>query len=143
LGGKLVPFSEASQGAVGARFLLATGSLSGCYRVGLDGWSLLPCLGYELGALQGEGVRLTVPRTRTALWQAIEAELGVALPLGSQFELNLAGGVVAALNRPSFVLDTAVPVHEVPALGLRGYARLTWFVGGTATENVGHGQSNQ
>jgi hypothetical protein len=143
LGGKLIPFRETSQGAVGARFLLASGNLSGCYRIGLDGWSFLPCLSYELGALQGEGVRLTTPRTRTALWQAAEAELGVALPLGSQFELNLAGSLVVPLNRPSFVLDAAVPVHEVPALGARGYGRVTWFIGATATEKVGRGQSNQ
>jgi hypothetical protein len=91
----------------GGQFGLAAGDAWGCWRSDGSVVRVFACAHYEIGALhgQGSGNRVTARWTKTALWQAIRPELGLALPFSESFEAQLRLGASVALTRPEFVLD--------------------------------------
>jgi hypothetical protein len=91
----------------GGHFGLAAGDAWGCWRADGSLVRVFACAHYEIGALrgQGSGNRVTARWTKTALWQAIRPELGLALAFGGSFEAQLRLGASVALTRPEFVLD--------------------------------------
>jgi hypothetical protein len=75
-----------------------------------------PCLGAELGAVTGSGIDVPHESTRTRLWATVDIGLRLFQTLGSQWFLELEGGVVLPLTLYRFVfLDPNTPVYSVPS----------------------------
>lgn len=102
-----------------AELALTTGVASICpLRAPADGpLALRPCLGFELGMLDAEGVGVDLPRRPSRLWLAPQ--------LGGRAEWRVHGPLLLAaeaaaqlpLLRPRYAFDTGETVFEVPRLG--------------------------
>ncbi|WP_146645503.1 hypothetical protein [Labilithrix luteola] len=101
-----------SAGGPGGRFTWTTGRLDVCVPRGRSKIDLLPCLGLESGALQGEPVDVVHPQDSVRFWLAAHASARVAVNLIGPVDLELEGGVAFALSRPEFVVDPNFPIYE-------------------------------
>jgi hypothetical protein len=120
-------YREASPGR-GGDFFLVAGQIWGCARASSQSWVPMGCIAYEVGALSGRGAgdRVTRSWARTAFWHAMQPQLGIGLPLGLGFELDLRLGVSVAFTRPDFVLDGEVSIARPQAFSPRGAVGLRW-----------------
>jgi hypothetical protein len=111
-------------GNVGGDFQLAVGGLLVCFTGDFGRLTLLGCGGPELGRLSGEGVGVSNPRSRGALWMAGRAEVGGTLALGPRLALLLRAGAAVPALRPKFVLDGTTEVHRPDAVTARATVAL-------------------
>jgi hypothetical protein len=101
----------ASSGRGGEFQLWVAGALACLERPG-PRLGALACAGYEIGNLLAEGTGVTDPRSESALWHALRADLGALVPLGSGFSGALRFGAVMPIERREFVLDSSDVVHQ-------------------------------
>ncbi len=75
------------------------------------------CLGWELGQLTGEGLRVARPEHGRVLWSAPRIDVGgrVALP-ASPWGIALSLAAEAPLNRDDFTLGSDAVVHRPPVI---------------------------
>jgi hypothetical protein len=100
----------------GGDFTFAFGTLLACAQVAAGRPTVLGCAGFELGRLSGDGFGLARPRTGSAMWQALSAEVGVLVPVTRRVATVIRGGASVPLRRPEFVVDGAARVHRAASL---------------------------
>jgi hypothetical protein len=104
----------------GGTFQLAFGAADGCFAPTWAAWTLMGCLGGELGAYWAKGINVARPDSRTAFWRAGRASLGAAVALSGSAALVLQGTAVVPWTRPAFVVTgSQSPVYRPDALALR------------------------
>ncbi|WP_394835214.1 hypothetical protein LVJ94_52820 [Pendulispora rubella] len=109
-----------AMGGGGGSFHLATGALRGCYAVNVHSpFESSPCVGFEAGAMGGDGFGVATPGSGTAFWAASVVGGLFAYRLTPHIALRLDTGLSVAFVRPRFVLDNAGFVHRPSALGGR------------------------
>ncbi|MDF2692327.1 MAG: hypothetical protein K0S65_710 [Labilithrix sp.] len=96
----------------GARFTWTTARLDACVPRSRSRFDLLPCVGLESGALQGEPVDVVHPRDTVRLWLAAHVSTRVAVRLAGALDFEVEGGVAFALSRPEFVVDPDFPIYR-------------------------------
>ena len=106
----------------GGRFSWFGGQLSGCLGFGVPE----ACAGIEVGRLSGDGIGVTLPEVRHALWLAPVLGVRAGLPLSSSslFEAQLA--LAVPLFRAQFELEDLGPVHRPAAVSGRVGIGLRW-----------------
>ncbi|MEO6420939.1 MAG: hypothetical protein ABIP39_16115, partial [Polyangiaceae bacterium] len=109
-----LPFSR------GGTFELFGGDAKGCYEFLSGVLEIGPCLGVELGALQGAGFGVNKQTPALAFWAAPSVGGALGLRIGSSFALRLELGALFPLQRPEFVLDGVGGVHRPAAVLGRG-----------------------
>jgi len=99
---------------LGARF-------EGCpIRVGGTAVALRPCVGGELGSVLAYGNIPPNSGSGTALWASVELSLRLRVGLTDRAFLELSGGPVFPLNRPSYYfLQPKTSLYDVPAVSYR------------------------
>lgn len=103
----------------GGRFQLAAGAADACFAPGRGSWTVLGCLGGELGAYWATGLEVQRPESRTTFWRAGRASLGAALALSSALSLLVQGTAIVPWPRPGFVVDGMNLVYRPEAVALR------------------------
>lgn len=116
--------------APAAELRLMTGTLSLCAAPSSGSEPRLlgfGCVGWELGRLSGEGMRVQRPRAGAALWSAPQLDAGASLALGAT-SLRLAAmfSLVVPLARENFVLGELGAVHRPPNVVGRAALGLEW-----------------
>lgn len=96
----------------GARFTWTTARLDACVPRGHSRFDLLPCVGVESGALQGEPVDVVHPRDNVRLWLAAHVSTRVAVRLAGALDFEAEGGVAFALSRPEFAVDPDFSIYR-------------------------------
>jgi hypothetical protein len=103
----------------GGSFQLAFAAADGCVAPSWGAWTLLGCLGGELGAYRASGLNVARPESRTALWRAGRASLGAVIPLRAPVGVVIEATAVVPISRPGFVLDGADLVFRPAAVSAR------------------------
>ncbi len=88
---------------------------------------LRPCLTFDVGRLSGEGVAVPGARRRSWPWLSAAPELQLGWAPLEDVQLDLLLAVVVPLTRPRFYFLPELTSFEVPRLGLRAGAGLSWF----------------
>jgi hypothetical protein len=122
-GARLMPFF-AETGTTGpsgdsAEFRLIAARAEGCaLALPLSrGVRVRPCLGVDTGVLQARGVGAERPRSNEAFWLSVVLDLRLQLTVMNRFFVEVAGGPVIPVTRPTFVFERPLlVVHEVPWL---------------------------
>jgi hypothetical protein len=110
---KLVP------GAPGGQFQLAVGTLDACFVPSWGSWSVMGCLGGELGAYRATGLEVARPETRTTFWRAPRGGLGAALALSGAVSVLVQGTAVVPWARPEFVVNGTDRVYRPDPVAVR------------------------
>jgi len=111
----------------GGDFTLGYGALLACLQHAFDRSTVFGCTGFELGWLSGAGVGVSQSRLGRTTWEAVTAEVGVAIPLSGRLAAVLRGGAAVPLRRPEFVIDPTTRVHQAASLDGRGALGLEYF----------------
>lgn len=101
---------EAGQARVGSP---VPGPVSSSTEVDLS--SVIGCLGFEIGEMQGTGFGVAAPKSAGALWAAPRADLRAELSLLRHVALTLDLGLAVPVDRKTFVLTltgSRAVVHE-------------------------------
>jgi len=107
-------------GSFGATYTRASGELSGCYRWGLAGFGLSPCvnIGLEYVAARGSGPAQTPPDFGT--WSAGEVWATVGLAARASWSpirwaaLFVRPSLALNTSRPTFIINEASSLYRVP-----------------------------
>ncbi len=105
---------------------LVSGQLRGCAVLPLAAVPWLrpmPCVGFELGGLrgQGSGVGLVEGRTTWRPWLAATVSPSVAIYPWRRFGFVAGATLVVPVSRPRFALGGIDVVYQVPAVAGRGF----------------------
>jgi hypothetical protein len=77
---------------------------------------LIPCLGFDIGAISGWGSDIDHERSETRVWAALDVLLRLRIALSGGWFAQAEGGVVVPLTRYDFVfLDPETSIHSVPS----------------------------
>jgi hypothetical protein len=109
-------------GAFG-RFRLYTGGLAGCLALKRAALELGPCLDFEVGVVQGEGLAAPVTSSKTTPWLALGAGAFVAFKANRWLGFPVHIDAVVPLWRPRFTFDGAeTPIFRSAIVGGRATA---------------------
>jgi len=89
----------------GGQFTLVFGGLLACANRPRTSATAEICAGGELGRIVGEGTGATHPRVGGALWAAGRAEVGVAVPISSDWAFVAQAAAVFPFVRPTFQIN--------------------------------------
>jgi len=80
-----------------------------------EGVWLIPCLGFELGAISGWGSDIDYEQTETRIWAALDVFLRLRVAPQRGWFLQAEAGAVVPFTRYDFVfLDPNTTIHSVP-----------------------------
>jgi hypothetical protein len=104
-----------------ARFQWALMEVEGCpVRLGGTRLAIHPCLAFHLGAIHGEGRRISQPKQTVSLWTDVGLMLRLRLAVTARLLLEVQGALTLPLHRPTFdIVDMGSPTtaYSVPRLG--------------------------
>ena len=104
----------------GGQFQLALVAADGCFAPAWGAWTILGCLGGELGAYWATGLDVKRPESQTTFWRASRAGLGAALALSRAISLLVQGTAIVPWSRPGFVVDGgATLIYRPDAVAFR------------------------
>jgi hypothetical protein len=113
---------ETSTGAA-ARFQWALATVEGCpVRLALLGqrFSVHPCLALRLGALHGEGRRISQPKQTVRFWADGGPVIRLRLAVTARLILEVQGALLVPLYRPTFEITdmgARTTAYSVPRIG--------------------------
>jgi hypothetical protein len=85
--------------------------------LGEDSFSLMPCLGFELGGVTARGSGLSEGATRTRFWATTDFILRAHIVPGDAWFVDLDASLILPITRYSFVFrDPDTRIHNVPPL---------------------------
>jgi hypothetical protein len=117
-GGLLAPERRSVVGG-GGEFHLAFGVAELCAEQMSAGVKPLACAGLEVGSLGGHGVDVARSRSGSALWLAVDLDVGGRVILSQNFAATVRLGATLPLNRRKFAFSDNVQVFEPSAIGAR------------------------
>lgn len=121
--------ARASNGTAQARFQHFAIATAACpWRFSFSATvGLRPCLAFDLGRLSGEGLAVVGARRRSWPWLSTGAELQLAWAPWAGVQLGALLAAVVPLGRPRFYFMPELTSFQVPLLGFRAGAELSWF----------------
>ncbi len=104
----------------GGQFQLVFAAADACLAPVWGAWTVLGCIGGELGAYRATGLGVALPESQTTLWRAGRARIGTAVRWSESVALVVDVTGVIPLTRPAFVLDDgAQSVYQPGAVAMR------------------------
>jgi hypothetical protein len=103
----------------GGRIDMIAATASGCFLPIQERLELGPCAGLEAGALGGEGIGVSRPRSGSMGWLAGWGGGTAGYRIQSRLALELHAAAVARIGRSEFVLDELGSVHTPSPFGGR------------------------
>jgi hypothetical protein len=104
-----------------ARFQWVLMEVEGCpVRLGGPRLAIHPCLAFHLGAILGEGRRISQPKQTVSLWSDVGPVLRLRIAMTTRLLLEAQGALMLPLHRPTFeIVDMGSPstAYSVPRLG--------------------------
>jgi hypothetical protein len=97
----------------GGSVRLYAGGVRGGYGLTRERIELMPCVGFEGGALYAEGINAVSNGSATGPWLALTGDARVSIRLAARFRLAVDLGFGLPLRRDSFVLDKPSPAGQV------------------------------
>ncbi|MFO0589500.1 MAG: hypothetical protein U0441_18325 [Polyangiaceae bacterium] len=81
-------------------------------------YALRPTVAVTAGAVLGHGANVASPRTKIQAWVDVEAGARASVRLWPSFSLELAGGVLVPITRPTWVFESPdAVIHATPPVG--------------------------
>jgi hypothetical protein len=114
-------------GGPGGRFQLALGAVDACFAPSWGSWTVMGCLGGELGAYRAIGLEVGRPESRTTLWRAARGGLGAGLAVSSTVGLLVQGTALVPWPRPGFVVNGTDPIYRPEPVAFRISAGLDFL----------------
>jgi len=103
----------------GGRIDMIAATASGCFLPIQERLELGPCAGLEVGALRGEGIGVSRPKSGSMGWLAGWGGGLAGYRIDSRLALELRAAAVTRVGRSAFVLDELGPVHTPSSFGGR------------------------
>jgi hypothetical protein len=102
-----------------ATLTIAAARIEGCpLRLAASGSvSLLPCVGFEAGALQGSGKDIANQRAATRFWGGVDAFARLTWDASNLFVAEMQGGLTVPLVRHEFIFIPNVSIYDLPPVG--------------------------
>jgi hypothetical protein len=111
--------ANVEESAAGARFDMRAGDASACFTVTRTLLSLAPCAGATLHDVRARGRGVAEAFEPNAQWVTADLGARAAYPLGDHVVLAARADALAALARPTFVVEGEGVVHRPAPIGLR------------------------